>query len=169
MIRLLGMLLLLVSGAAGCTFHSNQMSTLKELFSPAAKPVYAWAVRYGQLEVPVMAVKQAPFLVFANSSGDAVSFDGWRIKAFTGLGLNAPVKLAYENHDPLFGDKVVSERVKCSDWELIGLAGTERHWVQTCEGQFVYQNTIRLDSAGNIININQVVDASGTRLVIYKR
>ena len=171
----------ILSALTGCTFQSSQLNTVLGFFEPQQQVDHQWRASYGNKKAGVIALKQSPFLVFANNKGEAISFDGWRIQALTGFGLRAPIKLRFEGNNPIFGTRLQSQQHICQEW-IFSAAQTRLHtaasghqvetkagqWVQRCEGETPYQNTIALDASGRIIQINQVVDASGTRLVVEK-
>lgn len=162
---------LLIVWLAGCTFQSSQLNGLKGMFNkPAPSPVH-WQARYGNTIVPVIAITQEPFIVFANSDDVAIAFDGWQVRSVVGFNLPVPLKIRYEDGSPQFSGpgsaRSASEVHQCEPWAYTATeAGGE--WLQRCKADFYYQNVITLDAQRAIRRISQVVDGSGTRLILEK-
>jgi len=158
---------LLASLLQACTFQSSQLNTVRALFDRPPKSDFEWVARYGARTQPVIAVNQEPFIVFANNQETAIAFDGWRIRSIAGFGLKSPIKIAYKQDDPIFQVGGKTRRHRCSEWRFnkMPMGGA---WQQTCEADFYYQNSVALDTEGRIIRISQVIDATGTRLLLEK-
>ena len=152
---------------SGCTFQSSQLNTVRALFDRPPKSDFEWVARYGARTQPVIAVNQEPFIVFANNQETAIAFDGWRIRSIAGFGLKSPIKIAYRQDDPIFQVGGKTRRHRCSEWRFSKMP-TGGEWHQTCEADFYYQNSVALDTEGRIIRISQVIDATGTRLLLEK-
>lgn len=163
MIRL-SFFILLVYGISGCTFHSSQLNLVSSLFASPPAPDAGWIGRYGDYVEQVTPVASPPFIVFANSSGSAVGFDGWRIRSVVGFGLSRPIIIDYDRNDPVFDN---GRGHVCSEWSYRpGIDGGV--WVQVCESDVQYENSVALDDQGRIIYIEQVVEYSGARLIMEK-
>ena len=162
---LVSVLLLCVLQA--CTFQSGQLNAVLAFFDRPPKSEFEWVARYGARSEPVIAVNQELFIVFANNQGTAIAFDGWSIRSVAGFGLKSPIKITYRSDDPIFKLGSKTRRHSCSEWRFTK-AATGGEWQQTCEADFYYQNTVALDNEGRIIRISQVIDATGTRLLLEK-
>ena len=158
---------LLFTALQACTFQSGQLNAVLAFFDRPPKSEFEWVARYGARTQPVIAVNEEPFIVFANNKGTAIAFDGWRIRSVAGFGLKNPIKIGYRSDDPIFKVGSKTRRHACSEWRFSkSTSGGE--WLQTCEADFYYQNTVALDNEGRIIRISQVIDATGTRLLLEK-
>ncbi|MDG0980511.1 MAG: hypothetical protein P8O79_12335 [Halieaceae bacterium] len=160
----LGLVVIVVSG---CTFNSGQLDALREAFKPTLANQYGWVAQYGQTQRGVVAIVQGDLVVFANEQGDAISFDGWVISRVTGFDLADPLTVQAPPGARRYGNGRLTTAHACTAWGK--LADTHMGWQQHCESEFSYQNVITLDDQGRIIQINQVVEPSGTRLILTKR
>lgn len=93
------------------------------------------------------------FVVFANTDGDAIAFDGWIIRSVVGFGLNAPVSITGKDGDRVFTVGGSAFRGSCSPWVWQALV-----WRQDCDHG---ASEIVLDESGNIQKISM---ALGPRL-----
>ena len=156
---------------AGCTFHSNQISTLRSMFNQPEQANVQWRARYGNKVVPVVAINHEPFVVFANNDGVAIAFDGWHVRSVVGFGLSNPLAITFQDNDPRFSGGTTGLGQgpvhRCEPWFFTESAGGGQ-WLQRCSAEFYYQNAVALDGDGRIIRIEQIVDASGTRLILEK-
>ena len=66
-------------------------------------------------------------IVFANSDGDAIAFDGWTVRSVIGFGLTAPLSVSGRDgkRTITINDQVTS--TDCKPWRLEGLT-----WYQVC-------------------------------------
>lgn len=156
---------------SGCTFKSSQLDAIASVFNAPARIDVTWQARYGQVVEPVIAITQEQFIVFANNNGVAIAFDGWQVRSVVGFNLSQPIKISYEHGSPRFsgwdGARFTATDHRCDPWEYVkNQRGGE--WLQRCEADFYYENVIIIDTTGTIRCISQVVDGSGTRLVLEK-
>ncbi len=160
--------LLLVSG---CTFQSNQLNALRAMWDKPSRSEVTWLATYGNDKASVIAVNHEPFIVFVNSNDVAIAFDGWQVRSVVGFGLTQPLKIDYEAGSPRFsGRKSVEEGVykhRCDPWQYKATQVGGK-WLQRCKADFYYDNVIVLDKEGAIVQISQVVDGSGTRVILEK-
>ena len=156
---------------AGCTFQSRQLDALAGIFKKPPPSDVVWRARYGKTVVPVIAITQDPFVVFANDEGVAIAFDGWQVRSVVGFDLLVPIKIRYENGNPQFLSRGTARFAavnhRCKPWKYNKLQ-TSGEWLQRCEADFFYENVIVLDNEGAIRRISQVIDSGGTRLVLEK-
>ena len=152
-------------GTAGCTFQSSQLDTLRALISPSDRgQEYAWIAQLGNAPRGVVVMKQGDLFIFANTEGDAIGFDGWIVRSVVGFGLVEPLVVRAGETDRLYSTKRETAAHPCSPWMR-----QANNWVQQCKADFSYQNRITLDQQGRIIEIDQVVSADGTRLLLKKQ
>ena len=164
-------IVLLMSLLAGCTFKSNQLDALTGVFKEPSRSDVSWRARYGETVEPVIAITQEPFVVFANNNGVAIAFDGWQVRSLVGFNLPVPLNIRYEDGSPQFSGRgsarFTATNHRCAPWQY-AKTQTGGEWLQRCEADFYYENVIVLDAKGAITRISQVVDGSGTRLVLEK-
>ena len=93
-------------------------------------------------------------IVFANTDGDAIAFDGWTIRSVVGFGLQDPLSISGKHGVRTFivdGQQTVAN---CDEWILTGL-----NWRQTCSNG---SGEILLNEEGNIQKITMPIgDGSG--------
>ena len=149
----------------GCSLQSAQLDTALSLLNRAAPVNEGWTAQLGRVTRPVLPEEYDGLLFFANDEGDAVSFDGWTLRAVVGFGLPKPLGVLVAGTDRRYfiGGRSVTH--PCTAWQK---NDDTRQWQQNCVGQFSYKNYITLDTQDRIIGINQVVGANGTRLIISK-
>ena len=88
-------------------------------------------------------------IVFANTYGDAIAFDGWTIRSVVGFGLNESLSISGKDGIRTFafgGQKVES---RCDEWDLVDLT-----WSQICSNG---PGEIVLDEEGNIQKITMAI------------
>ncbi len=73
---------------SGCSFHSNQLEALRTLFRVEAGPQAQWIFSWGEVTEKVFAINAAPSILFANSGGLLVRFNGSFIESVDGLMLS---------------------------------------------------------------------------------
>jgi hypothetical protein len=98
-------------------------------------------------------------IVFANTDGDAIAFDGWTIRSVVGFGLQGPLSISGKNGLRTFivdGQQTV---VNCDQWILTGL-----NWRQTCSNG---PGEIVLDNEGNIQKITIAI-GNGSGIVTLR-
>ena len=146
-------LLLSVVVLSGCTFAVPQAEsalrwakslTLEEGESTEQQP--RWLASVGHHGAVVKPYTSGDFIVFANSDGDAITFDGWIVRAITGFGLTTPLSISGKEGERSFvsGQSIVVSR--CGSWVWLQSA-----WEQRCDQGL---SEIVLDGAGNIQKIS---------------
>ena len=84
-------------------------------------------------------------IVFANTEGDAIAFDGWTIRSVVGFGLKEPLSISGKDGVRTFTVAGQTTQTKCDEWSLAELI-----WTQTCSNG---PGEIVLDDEGNIQKI----------------
>ena len=84
-------------------------------------------------------------VVFANTDGDAIAFDGWTVRSVYGFGLSAPISISGKEGLRKFAGPVGQFSTTCDPWILTDLV-----WTQSCGNG---DGVIELDEAGNIERI----------------
>ncbi len=78
---------------AGCSFHSNQLEVLKTFFQEDSGPEPQWVLSWGGITEKVFAVNAGPSILFANSDGILVHFNGAFVEKIEGVKLNPRMEL----------------------------------------------------------------------------
>lgn len=84
-------------------------------------------------------------IVFANTEGDAIAFDGWTVRSVSGFGLSAPISISGKDGLRKFAGPLGRYSTTCDLWVLEGLV-----WTQSCGNG---DGVIELNEAGNIERI----------------
>ena len=88
-------------------------------------------------------------IVFANTDGDAIAFDGWTIRSVVGFGLKEPLSISGKDGVRTFTVLGQKTQTKCDEW-----SHAELIWSQTCSNG---PGEIVLDDEGNIQEITMPV------------
>ena len=88
-------------------------------------------------------------IVFANTDGDAIAFDGWTIRSVIGFGLSEPLSISGKHGVRTFTVSGKKTQTKCDEWSLAALV-----WSQTCSNG---SGEIALDDEGNIQKITMPI------------
>jgi hypothetical protein len=84
-------------------------------------------------------------IVFANTDGDAIAFDGWTVRSVSGFGLPASISISGKEGLRKFAGALGRYSTTCDPWILEGLV-----WTQTCGNG---DGIIELNEVGNIERI----------------
>ena len=95
-------------------------------------------------------------IVFANSDGDAIAFDGWIIRSIVGFGLQDPISISGKDGVRTFKDADRKTVATCDEWNLTG-----QIWSQTCSNG---SSEIVLDENDNIQKIMMAI-GNGSMIV----
>ena len=98
-------------------------------------------------------------IVFANTDGDAIAFDGWTIRSVVGFGLKEPLSISGKDGVRTFTVSGQKTQTKCDDW-----GRAELIWRQTCSNG---SSEIVLDVEGNIQKIAMPL-ADGSAIVTLR-
>ena len=88
-------------------------------------------------------------VVFANTDGDAIAFDGWTIRSVVGFGLKEPLSISGKDGVRTFTMAGQKTQTQCDEWRL-----EELIWSQTCSNG---PGEIVLDDEDNIQKITMPV------------
>lgn len=155
-------LCLIISGCQYFELKSNQFNSIKAIFSSKSRLQNGpnWSVEFAGYSSMVQPIINNTSVMFANNDS-AVLFDGWSITQVTGMGGIWP---SWEIRDSQ-GQRsfIVKGRVvlvhNCAPWVRYQEDEGFR-FEQACDGERPYTNMILVNNAGQITNIEQVVDAS---------
>ena len=146
-------LLLSIFVLPGCTFAVPQAEsvlrwakslTLEKGESAEQQP--RWLASVGDHGAVVKPYTSGDFIVFANSDGDAITFDGWIVRAITGFGLTTPLSISGKEGVRTFVSDGPLSKVRCGAW-----IWRQPKWEQRCDQG---SSKIVLDDAGNIQEIS---------------
>jgi hypothetical protein len=98
-------------------------------------------------------------IVFANTDGDAIAFDGWTIRSVVGFGLKEPLSVSGKEGVRTFTVADQKAQAKCDDWSLADLI-----WSQACSNG---PGEIVLDNEGNIQKITIAI-GNGSGIVTLR-
>lgn len=150
-----GNLLILMAALVlqGCTFSVPQFDvavnfaktiTAGESSSEREAPV-VWLASVGEQGALLTPYTASGLVVFANTDGDAIAFDGWTVRSVSGFGLSAPVSISGKDGLRKFSGPLGQYSTTCDPWILEGLV-----WTQSCGNGGGF---IGLNEAGNIERI----------------
>lgn len=169
------LLWLAVLGLPACAVNFPQVQHLMHSLNakPAAIDQYRWQLSAGFFKTEVFAVDVPSGLVFANKQNDAVFYDGEKIARV--------VKIASDKNRYEIVDIAESEATMRQFWRNGGLVVTHQCNAWQAEGNIKrqrcqslgddgqeYDNTQKTNTQGQLIAIEQVVNAAGLRVVLNK-
>ena len=151
--------------------QSSQLTGLVKLFKEPSLDLSAnsWLVRYSGYESVVYAVSINGSTLFSNRAGDQILFDGWIVRAASGLGRRGlDIKIDEADGVRTFkqGNRPLVSH-KCQKWQRELNSGLIR-LSQTCGGWRDYRNSILVLEDGSISVIRQIVDERYTTLTLTK-
>ena len=151
-------LLLSVFAMPGCTFAVPQAESAirwvqnlnqgSEDNGVNQQPV--WLASVGEHGAVVKPYTSGDFIVFANSDGDAITFDGWIVRSITGFGLTTPLSISGKEGVRTFTSDGAVSKIRCGPW-----IWRQPLWQQRCDQG---ASKIVLDDAGNIQQISMGLD-----------
>ena len=137
----------------GCTFSVPQFDaavnfaktiTTGESSSEEDAPA-VWLASVGERGALLNPYTASGLIVFANTDGDAIAFDGWTVRSVSGFGLSAPISISGKEGPRNFAGPFGQYATTCDPWVLDGLV-----WRQSCGNG---DGVIELNEAGNIERI----------------
>lgn len=145
--------LILLSLLAACTFSAPQFEvgvrfvksiSMEERYSeePAQSK---WLASVGNQGAVVMPYSSEGLIVFANSNGDAIAFDGWIVRSIIGFDLESPVSISGKDGERRFAMGGSEQVVNCDSWQF-----AEGLWEQACDNG---PGSLSIDKDGNIQTI----------------
>ena len=151
-------LLMSVFATPGCTFAVPQAESAirwvqnlnqgSEENAVNQQPV--WFASVGEHGAVVKPYTSGDFIVFANTDGDAITFDGWIVRSITGFGLTTPLSISGKEGVRTFVSDGAVSKVGCGSW-----IWRQPVWRQRCDQG---ASEIVLDDAGNIQQISMGLD-----------
>ena len=137
----------------GCTFSAPQfdsaialihgvVTSSEESFTDEPATWFASVDGSGAILNPYLS---NDLIVFANTDGDAIAFDGWIIRSVVGFGFRDPLSISGKDGVRTFKTADRTTRVSCDEWVLEGLV-----WNQACSNGY---GEIVLNDEGNIQKI----------------
>jgi hypothetical protein len=155
----LSRLLVLSAGAflgaivSGCTFSAPQFESAVVLAqsviaSDDPKSTDEAAIWFASLDGTGAVLNpyvSNDLIVFANTDGDAIAFDGWTIRSVVGFRLKEPLSISGRDGVRTFTVGGQKTQTQCDEWRLAELI-----WSQTCSNG---PGEIVLDAEGNIQKI----------------
>ena len=151
-------LLMSVFATPGCTFAVPQAESAirwvqnlnqgSEENAVNQQPV--WFASVGEHGAVVNPYASGDFIVFANTDGDAITFDGWIVRSITGFGLTTPLSISGKEGVRTFVSDGAVSKVGCGSW-----IWRQPVWRQRCDQG---ASEIVLDDAGNIQQISMGLD-----------
>ena len=143
--------------ASGCTFSAPQFESafvlaqsMIESNDPNSPDETAtWFASVDGVGAVLNPYMSNDFIVFANTDGDAIAFDGWTIRSVVGFGLKEPLSITGKDGVRTFTVAGQKTQTKCDEWNLAYLI-----WSQTCSNG---SGEIVLDAEGNIQKITMPI------------
>ena len=142
---------------SGCTFSAPQFESAIVLAqgiiasddSKSADEPATWFASVDGVGAVLNPYVSNDLVVFANTDGDAIAFDGWTIRSVVGFGLKEPLSISGKDGVRTFTVLGQKMQTQCDEWSLAELI-----WSQTCSNG---RGEIVLDDEGNIQKITMPV------------
>ena len=142
---------------SGCTFSAPQFESAIVLAqaiiasddSKSADEPATWFASVDGVGAVLNPYVSNDLVVFANTDGDAIAFDGWTIRSVVGFGLKEPLSISGKDGFRTFTVAGQKTQTQCDEWRL-----EELIWSQTCSNG---PGEIVLDDEGNIQKITMPV------------
>lgn len=111
---------------------------------PKKTPI--WLASVGESGTVLKPYTAGEFIVFANTDGDAITFDGWIVRSITGFGLKEPLSVSGREGRRSFVSGQSVFDLRCGSW-----VWRQSTWKQRCDHG---TSEILLDESGNIQKIS---------------
>ena len=159
----------------GCTISFPQVDSVVDLVkaelraaenSEPAEDV-RWSASYngaGRLMTPYL---QGDLTVFVSDKGDAVAFDGWLVRSVGGFEQEKIIRVNDDESQRIYNKGGIRSIGDCGSWVNATGSDGSVSWTQVCQNPDA-KNAIRLNEAGLIVEIDQVVDGAGGRVTLKK-
>ena len=152
---------------SGCTFSAPQFESAIVLAqgiiasddSKSADEPATWFASVDGVGAVLNPYVSNGLIVFANTDGDAIAFDGWTIRSVVGFGLKEPLSISGKDGVRTFTVSGQKTQTNCNEWTLAKLI-----WSQTCSNG---SGEIVLDDEGNIQKITMPL-ADGSAIVTLR-
>ena len=137
----------------GCTFSAPQFDAVVNFVKPITAGESSseegapavWLASIGERGALLNPYTASGLIVFANTDGDAIAFDGWTVRSVSGFGFSAPISISGKDGTRNFAGPFDQYSTACDPWVLEGLV-----WTQSCGNG---NGVIELNKAGNIERI----------------
>ena len=153
--------------ASGCTFSAPQFESAIAMAqgiigsddpSSGDEPA-TWFASIDGVGAVLNPYVSNDLIVFANTDGDAIAFDGWTIRSVVGFGLNEPLSISGKDGVRTYSVAGQTTQTQCDEWRLAELI-----WSQTCSNG---PGEILLDERGNIQKITMRI-GEGSAIVTLR-
>lgn len=155
----------------GCSVQSSQLSAVMSYIKAPSNNISlnSWSVKYANYESIVYPVALSEGILFSNSTGDQLLFDGWSIRRVGGLGFyGSTIHISDIDGERSFTREGRSYVVhRCDQWMKKQQYG-KKQFIQSCKGVRVYSNSILVDQDGSIVVIKQIIDDRYEPLILTK-
>ena len=164
-------LVLLLISLNGCVVKSTQLSSVLAQFDNNRIDLSdnSWMVNYAGYEAVVYAISIPQGVLFSNSAGDLVLFDGWSISKVRGMG-RSQIDIVVDDqlNQRSFNNKArLTATHRCEDWQQRDDSNMVQY-SQLCYGDRQYKNSILVNAEGNIAIIRQVIDKRHRAITLSK-
>ena len=156
---------------SGCSVRSSQLSGILEVFQASTENYMdsAWLIRYGDYRAQVQALSFEGGVLFSNREGDQLYFNGWTITRASGLGT---LRGRWSVDDDSRGRHFTKRNRRttfpsCSAWQSLTVRGVTEY-TQTCPGVNDYENSILVNSEGEITLIRQSLSGGSSFVTLSK-
>ena len=137
----------------GCTFSAPQFDAVVNFVKPITAGESSseedapavWLASMGERGALLNPYTASGLIVFANTDGDAIAFDGWTVRSVSGFGFSAPISISGKDGLRKFAGPLGQYSTTCDPWVLEGLV-----WTQSCGNG---DGVIELNEVGNIERI----------------
>lgn len=158
---------LLGAMVSGCTFSAPQFESAillaQSIIAPddsqSAEETATWFASVDGAGAVLNPYVSNDLIVFANTDGDAIAFDGWTIRSVVGFGFKEPLSISGKDGVRTFTMSGQKTQTKCDNW-----GRAELIWRQTCSNG---PGEIVLDDEGNIQKITMSL-ADGSAIVTLR-
>jgi hypothetical protein len=158
LIRRVLMLVGLVIVVSACTFKAPQLESAVSQFRAAVTPNntaenVVWLASFNGQGAVLKPYLVEGYTVFANESGDAVSFDGWVVRSVLGFGREHAISVIDKDGVRSSASYKMRFEALCSEWQKLATQGGYQ-WRQNC-GSNGFETVIDIDETDTIHVITQ--------------
>ena len=156
----------------GCSVTSSQLTFIKNMVTKSSEPIIdnSWRLNMTGYQSIVYAISLPEGVLFSNSYGDQVLFDGWSV-TYIKTKHNKPIFINDQDgsEQRLFFNeqKVLKGSHLCQAWKK-EKRQTITRFSQSCYASSQYSNSILVGADRNISMIYQIIDQNYTALTLIK-